>query len=131
MTKAIEQMQHDPDPELGGAVLLSSTIRLLIDPESMLTNTTASGAPSMRTEKTEFLNYFYLHCMPTLIIPLRTISKDAASLKGIRIVYKRRLFGLPIALVEVSTLIQVEENVYLIKNENYMMLLFARKKEAK
>lgn len=82
LTKAIEQMQHDPDPELGGAVLLSVTVRLLIDPENMLTNSTAGGTPAMRTEKTEFLNYFYLHCMPMLIAPLRTISKNPESLKG-------------------------------------------------
>ena len=82
LTKAIEQMQQDADPELGGALLLSVTIRLLIDPENMLTNSTASGTPALRTEKTEFLNYFYLHCMPQLISPLRAISKDPSSLKG-------------------------------------------------
>ena len=75
-------MQQDADPELGGALLLSVTIRLLIDPENMLTNSTASGTPALRTEKTEFLNYFYLHCMPQLISPLRAISKDPSSLKG-------------------------------------------------
>ena len=75
-------MQHDADPELGGAVLLSVTIRLLIDPENMLTNSTASGAPAMRTEKTEFLNYFYLHCMPVLIAPFRTVIKNPQSLTG-------------------------------------------------
>ena len=82
LTKAIEQMQHDPDPELGGAVLLSVTIRLLIDPENMLTNSTAGGAPSMRTEKTEFLNYFYLHCMPVLLSPFRVVTKSPQSLTG-------------------------------------------------
>ena len=82
LTKAIEQMQHDPDPELGGAVLLSVTIRLLIDPENMLSNAATGGTPAVRTEKTEFLNYFYLHCMPVLITPLRIISKNPESMKG-------------------------------------------------
>mgnify|MGYP001792516532 CR=1 FL=1 len=80
MIKAIEQMQGDLDPELGGAWLLSSTIRLLIDPENMLTNTAA--APALRTEKTEFLNYFYTHCMQTLLSPLRGVTKEARFLKG-------------------------------------------------
>jgi len=69
-------MQHDSDPDLGGALLLSVTIRLLVDPENMLTGTTSSGAPSMRTEKTEFLNYFYQHCMPAIAAPLKSLADD-------------------------------------------------------
>lgn len=79
MTKAIEQMQNDSDPEMGGAVLLSVTIRLLIDPENMLTTTSAAGAPTVRTEKTEFLNYLYSHCMQTLLSPIAKLSKDFPS----------------------------------------------------
>ena len=39
----IEQMILDRDPELGGAVQLSSIIRLLIDPENMMGTTNVSA----------------------------------------------------------------------------------------
>lgn len=51
---AIEQMLTDSEPELG-AVQLMGVIRLLLDPENML------------TEKTDFLNFFYKHSIQTLI----------------------------------------------------------------
>lgn len=51
---AIEQMLSDSEPELG-AVQLMGVIRLLLDPENML------------TEKTDFLNFFYKHSIQTLI----------------------------------------------------------------
>lgn len=54
---AIEQMLSDSEPELG-AVQLMGVIRLLLDPENML------------TEKTDFLNFFYKHSIQTLIAPL-------------------------------------------------------------
>ncbi|XP_041106906.1 serine/threonine-protein phosphatase 4 regulatory subunit 3-like isoform X2 [Polyodon spathula] len=65
----IEQMICDPDPELGGAVQLMGLLRTLIDPENML-------APSnvrklyRKTEKTEFLSFFYKYCMHVLTAPL-------------------------------------------------------------
>ncbi|XP_041106911.1 serine/threonine-protein phosphatase 4 regulatory subunit 3-like isoform X6 [Polyodon spathula] len=59
----IEQMICDPDPELGGAVQLMGLLRTLIDPENML-------APSNKTEKTEFLSFFYKYCMHVLTAPL-------------------------------------------------------------
>ncbi|XP_043911168.1 serine/threonine-protein phosphatase 4 regulatory subunit 3B isoform X2 [Protopterus annectens] len=59
----IEQMICDTDPELGGAVQLMGLLRTLIDPENML-------ATSNKTEKTEFLNFFYKHCMHVLTAPL-------------------------------------------------------------
>ena len=52
---AIEQMLSDAEPELGGAVQLMGVIRILLDPENML------------TEKTDFLNFFYKHSIQTLI----------------------------------------------------------------
>ncbi|XP_043911196.1 serine/threonine-protein phosphatase 4 regulatory subunit 3B isoform X5 [Protopterus annectens] len=74
----IEQMICDTDPELGGAVQLMGLLRTLIDPENML-------ATSNKTEKTEFLNFFYKHCMHVLTAPLLAnttedrISKDAVT----------------------------------------------------
>uniref|UniRef100_A0A2R9B7L8 Protein phosphatase 4 regulatory subunit 3B n=1 Tax=Pan paniscus TaxID=9597 RepID=A0A2R9B7L8_PANPA len=52
----IEQMICDTDPELGGAVQLMGLLRTLIDPENMLATTN-------KTEKSEFLNFFYNHCI--------------------------------------------------------------------
>ena len=56
-----EQMTFDSDPEMGGAVQLMYIIRDLLDPENML------GAVNNKQEKTDFLNYFYKHCMHVLI----------------------------------------------------------------
>nr|XP_036224131.1 serine/threonine-protein phosphatase 4 regulatory subunit 3 isoform X3 [Bactrocera oleae] len=55
---AIEQMLSDSEPELGVAVQLMGIIKILLEPESML------------TEKAEFLNFFYKHSIQTLIAPL-------------------------------------------------------------
>uniref|UniRef100_A0A674F013 Serine/threonine-protein phosphatase 4 regulatory subunit 3 n=1 Tax=Salmo trutta TaxID=8032 RepID=A0A674F013_SALTR len=59
----IKQMICDSDPELGGAVQLMGLLRTLIDPENML-------APTNKTEKTEFLSFFYKYCMQVLTVPL-------------------------------------------------------------
>uniref|UniRef100_A0A8C5AQK4 Serine/threonine-protein phosphatase 4 regulatory subunit 3-like central domain-containing protein n=1 Tax=Gadus morhua TaxID=8049 RepID=A0A8C5AQK4_GADMO len=59
----IKQMICDSDPELGGAVQLMGLLRTLIDPENML-------APINKTEKTEFLSFFYKYCMHVLTAPL-------------------------------------------------------------
>ncbi|KAM4771374.1 serine/threonine-protein phosphatase 4 regulatory subunit 3B isoform 6-T6 [Rhinophrynus dorsalis] len=59
----IEQMICDTDPELGGAVQLMGLLRTLIDPENML-------ATVNKTEKSEFLNFFYNNCMHVLTAPL-------------------------------------------------------------
>lgn len=48
-------MLSDSEPELGGAVQLMGVIRILLDPENML------------TEKQDFLNFFYKHSIQTLI----------------------------------------------------------------
>ncbi|XP_052275212.1 serine/threonine-protein phosphatase 4 regulatory subunit 3A-like isoform X2 [Dreissena polymorpha] len=65
----IEQMINDPDAELGGAVQLMSIIRLLIDPENMI-------AVQMKTEKTEFLSFFYKHSMHVLTAPLFAVTAE-------------------------------------------------------
>uniref|UniRef100_A0A8C5MX20 SMEK homolog 1 n=1 Tax=Leptobrachium leishanense TaxID=445787 RepID=A0A8C5MX20_9ANUR len=59
----IEHMICDTDPELGGAVQLTGLLRTLVDPENMLATTS-------KTEKTEFLGFFYKHCMHVLTAPL-------------------------------------------------------------
>ena len=60
MNVIIEQMTADSDPEMGGAVQLVGIIRTLLDPENML-------ASVNKSEKTDFLNYFYKHCMHVFI----------------------------------------------------------------
>lgn len=57
---AIEQMLSDSEPELGGAVQLMGVLRILLDPENMLSSINKS-------EKTDFLNCFYKHSINTLI----------------------------------------------------------------
>ncbi|XP_065744947.1 serine/threonine-protein phosphatase 4 regulatory subunit 3A-like isoform X2 [Phocoena phocoena] len=59
----IEHMICDTDPEHGGAVQLMGLLRTLVDPENML-------ATANKTEKTEFLGFFYKHCMHVLTAPL-------------------------------------------------------------
>ncbi|XP_029449610.1 serine/threonine-protein phosphatase 4 regulatory subunit 3B isoform X7 [Rhinatrema bivittatum] len=65
----IEQMICDTDPELGGAVQLMGILRTLIDPENMLA-TANVRTYKWKTEKSEFLNFFYNHCMHVLTAPL-------------------------------------------------------------
>lgn len=60
MNVIIEQMTCDTDPEMGGAVQLMVIIRTLLEPENML-------ASVNKSEKTDFLNYFYKHCMHVFI----------------------------------------------------------------
>lgn len=56
----MEQMMCDTDPELGRAVQLMGILRILIDPENMMTSIN-------KNEKTDFLNYFYKHSIHILI----------------------------------------------------------------
>ncbi|NXT82701.1 P4R3B phosphatase, partial [Zapornia atra] len=71
----IEQMICDTDPELGGAVQLMGLLRTLIDPENML-------ATANKTEKSEFLNFFYNHCMHVLTAPLLANTSEDKCDKG-------------------------------------------------
>ncbi|KAM6956425.1 serine/threonine-protein phosphatase 4 regulatory subunit 3B isoform 3-T3 [Aplochiton taeniatus] len=73
----IKQMICDADPELGGAVQLMGLLRTLIDPENML-------APTNKTEKTEFLSFFYKYCMQVLTAPLLANTVDEKNSKDIQ-----------------------------------------------
>ncbi|CAF0822269.1 unnamed protein product [Brachionus calyciflorus] len=59
----IRQMINDPDAELSGAMQIINMLKLLIDPENMLSGVNKS-------EKSEFLTYFYKKSMSILISPL-------------------------------------------------------------
>jgi len=52
---AIEQMLNDSEPELGIAVQLMGIVKILLEPENML------------TEKGDFLNFFYKYSVQTLV----------------------------------------------------------------
>ncbi|XP_071963542.1 serine/threonine-protein phosphatase 4 regulatory subunit 3-B-like [Antedon mediterranea] len=64
MNVLIEQMICDTDEDLGGAIQLMNLVRILLDPENMM------GSLSLKTEKTEFLNFFYKHSIHVLTAPL-------------------------------------------------------------
>ncbi|XP_050998173.1 protein PPP4R3C-like [Acomys russatus] len=68
----IEQMICDSDPEFSRDTSLTSVFRLLLDPENM--RVTYNGC-----EKSEFLNFFYTHCMSNLIAPIlsTTVQKHS------------------------------------------------------
>lgn len=50
----------DTDPDLGSAVQLMVILKMLLDPENML-------ASVNKSEKTDFLNFFYRHSVHILI----------------------------------------------------------------
>lgn len=71
----IEQMIGDADPELGGALQLSGMLRILVDPDNML-------ATANKTEKTEFLGFFYKHSMHVLTAPLFANTSEGRPSNG-------------------------------------------------
>ncbi|XP_058391168.1 protein PPP4R3C [Diceros bicornis minor] len=65
----VGQVISDPDPELGGAVDLMELFRALVDPDDML------GSPN-KCEKSEFLSFFYKHCMNNIVAPLLATTSE-------------------------------------------------------
>ncbi|CAO2640896.1 Serine/threonine-protein phosphatase 4 regulatory subunit 3B [Lemmus lemmus] len=105
----IEQMICDTDPELGGAVQLMGLLRTLIDPENMLATTN-------KTEKSEFLNFFYNHCMHVLTAPLLTNTSEDKCEKGkFSCLYNYQTAQLLALILELLTFC-VEHHTYHIKN---------------
>ncbi|KAK6635908.1 hypothetical protein RUM43_007176 [Polyplax serrata] len=103
MNVIIEQMMCDNDPELGGAVQLSGILKILLDPENMLTS-------ANKSEKTDFLNYFYKHSIHVLIAPLLlNTSEDKPGKEDHQTV---QLLGLILELLSFC----VEHHTYHIKN---------------
>ncbi|XP_053567996.1 serine/threonine-protein phosphatase 4 regulatory subunit 3B isoform X2 [Bombina bombina] len=110
----IEQMICDTDPELGGAVQLMGLLRTLIDPENML-------ATANKTEKSEFLNFFYNHCMHVLTAPLlANTSEDklekVGSTKSTTICPDNYQTAQLLALILELLTFCVEHHTYHIKN---------------
>ncbi|XP_039758043.1 serine/threonine-protein phosphatase 4 regulatory subunit 3 isoform X1 [Pararge aegeria] len=98
----IEQMLRDQDPELGGAVQLMGVLRILLDPESML-------ASVNKSEKADFLNFFYKHSIQTLIAPLLENTSGEKPLK--EDYHTVQLLGLVLELLSFC----VEHHTYHIK----------------
>ncbi|XP_078263082.1 serine/threonine-protein phosphatase 4 regulatory subunit 3 isoform X3 [Rhinoraja longicauda] len=106
----IEHMICDPDPELGGAVQLMGLLRTLVDPENML-------ATANKTEKTEFLSFFYKHCMHVLTAPLLANTTEEKPSKGEAAPYNDdfQTAQLLALILELLTFC-VEHHTYHIKN---------------
>uniref|UniRef100_A0A8C7MFJ7 Serine/threonine-protein phosphatase 4 regulatory subunit 3 n=1 Tax=Oncorhynchus kisutch TaxID=8019 RepID=A0A8C7MFJ7_ONCKI len=100
----IKQMICDSDPELGGAVQLMGLLRTLIDPENML-------APTNKTEKTEFLSFFYKYCMQVLTVPLLASTVDEKNCKDNNKILTAQLLALILELLTFC----VEHHTYHIK----------------
>ncbi|XP_034249426.1 serine/threonine-protein phosphatase 4 regulatory subunit 3 isoform X1 [Thrips palmi] len=99
----IDQMICDTDSELGGAVQLMGVLRILLDPENMM-------ASLNKSEKTDFLNYFYKHSVNILIGPLLTNTlSDWPAKEDYQTV---QLLGLILELLSFC----VEHHTYHIKN---------------
>ncbi|KFB43318.1 AGAP003402-PA-like protein [Anopheles sinensis] len=100
---SIEQMLSDSEPELGGAVQLMGVLRILLDPENMLSS-------SNKSEKSDFLNFFYKHSIQVLIAPL---LRQTQTEKPVREDYHSvQLLGLVLELLAFC----VEHHSYHIKN---------------
>uniref|UniRef100_A0A8C6NTP5 Serine/threonine-protein phosphatase 4 regulatory subunit 3 n=1 Tax=Nothobranchius furzeri TaxID=105023 RepID=A0A8C6NTP5_NOTFU len=106
----IEHMICDTDPELGGAVQLMGLLRTLLDPENML-------ATANKTEKTEFLSFFYKHCMHVLSAPLLANTTEEKPSKGTTDIcdYDFQTAQLLALILELLTFC-VEHHTYHIKN---------------
>ncbi|XP_033226911.1 serine/threonine-protein phosphatase 4 regulatory subunit 3 isoform X2 [Belonocnema kinseyi] len=99
----VAQLVNDTDPELGGAVQLAGVLRLLLDPENML-------ASVNKSEKADFLHYFYKNSIGVLIAPLLS---NTAGEKPIKEDYRTvQLLGLILELLSFC----VEHHSYHIKN---------------
>ncbi|KAL7855515.1 hypothetical protein AOLI_G00191190 [Acnodon oligacanthus] len=111
----IKQMICDSDPELGGAVQLMGLLRTLIDPENML-------APTNKTEKTEFLSFFYKYCMHVLTAPLLANTAEErkdlpeGTTKGIPVCPDNFQTAQLLALILELLTFCVEHHTYHIKN---------------
>ncbi|CAH8469971.1 unnamed protein product [Heterobilharzia americana] len=75
----INQLLSDPDPELSDAFLLGYMLRILIDPDNM-------NNSGVRSEKTDFLSFFYKRCVNTLVRPLfDNTTKDVLEKAALRL----------------------------------------------
>ena len=81
----IKQMILDTDPDMGMTIQLAHTLKILLDPENMLNNDSFNVRHlqssrfdyhnffSQKSEKMDFLNFFYRYCLGRLIEPLEQV----------------------------------------------------------
>uniref|UniRef100_A0A2M4A6W3 Protein to be involved in carbohydrate metabolism n=1 Tax=Anopheles triannulatus TaxID=58253 RepID=A0A2M4A6W3_9DIPT len=100
---AIEQLLSDSEPELGGAVQLMSVLRILLDPENMLNS-------ANKSEKSDFLNFFYKNSIQTLIAPLMRHTQN--NIPTNEDYHSVQLLGVVLELLSFC----VEHHTYHIKN---------------
>jgi len=101
MNIVIEGMICDTD--MGASVQLMGIIRTLLDPENML-------ASVNKSEKTDFLNHFYKHCMHVFIAPLLSNTVHETPEKADNCIVQ--VLGLILELLSFF----VEHHTYHIKN---------------
>uniref|UniRef100_G3P3L4 Serine/threonine-protein phosphatase 4 regulatory subunit 3 n=1 Tax=Gasterosteus aculeatus aculeatus TaxID=481459 RepID=G3P3L4_GASAC len=105
-----ESQQNDDDILLINLIIehmiLMGLLRTLVDPENML-------ATANKTEKTEFLSFFYKHCMHVLSAPLLANTTEEKPSKGT--VYDFQTSQLLALILELLTFC-VEHHTYHIKN---------------
>ncbi|XP_022110005.1 serine/threonine-protein phosphatase 4 regulatory subunit 3A-like isoform X2 [Acanthaster planci] len=105
INQIIEQMICDADPDLGSAMQLMNILRILLDPENMMATVAVS-----KTEKTEFLSFFYKHCMHILTAPL--LANTATDMPSKDDYQTAQLLGLILELLTFC----IEHHTYHIKN---------------
>ncbi|CAG9538457.1 unnamed protein product [Cercopithifilaria johnstoni] len=72
LNKLIDHMLTDRDPELTSAYTMVKVMQSLLDPDNMIT------APNMKSERHEFLTFFYRRSMETLCRPLYANTENDA-----------------------------------------------------
>lgn len=76
MNKLIELMLRDRDPELNSAFAMAQIMRTLLDPDTMIT------VPNSKSERHEFLTFFYRRSMDTLCQEICFNTEDRNPKKG-------------------------------------------------
>lgn len=69
-------MLTDRDPELTSAYTMVKVMQSLLDPDNMIT------APNMKSERHEFLTFFYRRSMETLCRPLYANTENDTLKRG-------------------------------------------------
>lgn len=76
----IDQLFYEDksDPEIAASLQLGGILKVLIDPENMM----STSVP--KSDKSEFLAFFYKHCIGTLVAPLFEAVTPPDTLKKVR-----------------------------------------------
>ncbi|VDK68926.1 unnamed protein product [Onchocerca ochengi] len=83
LNKLIDHMLTDRDPELTSAYTMVKVMQSLLDPDNMIT------APNMKSERHEFLTFFYRRSMETLCRPLYANTENDTLKRGALRLFRR------------------------------------------